>query len=290
MKRLQLLVFLLAIAPTEALAQSPASFLKEVRKIKVLESTRLDVQQILYEYKLSDDDGHDQEFSNGVVDIAIDYATGNCSDDPEDDDYSATWSVPEWTVVRIEINPSEPIKPEDAGLDLSKFVKEQKYRDDPDLHVYHDKTVGLAIEVDEDGIETITFFPPRAVAKKKLCDDNKTFKEFYASKSWFREKLEDRTGEIYCAPPASVTDLVLSATEISPTGERKIEVTATARNPENDVLTYKYFVNAGTIRGTGPKVIWDLAPVPPGTYTLTAGVDDGCGLCGATFTKTVIVK
>lgn len=104
--------------------------------------------------------------------------------------------------------------------------------------------------------------------------------------------------------PADVTGVVLSDTEIRgggcPPGQRpvagqtcddstSISVTTTAVDPENDVLTYNYTVSGGRIVGTGANVTWDLSGVAPGTYTITAGVDDGCGLCGKTQTQTVTV-
>lgn len=69
-----------------------------------------------------------------------------------------------------------------------------------------------------------------------------------------------------------------------------IDVRTTAVDPENDVLTYVYTVSGGRINGTGANVAWDLTGVSPGTYTITAGVDDSCGVCGTTQTKTVIVE
>jgi len=60
-------------------------------------------------------------------------------------------------------------------------------------------------------------------------------------------------------------------------------------DPEGDILTYNYTVSAGRIVGTGANVSWDLAGVPPGTYTVTAGVDDGCGICGKTMSQTVSI-
>ena len=60
-------------------------------------------------------------------------------------------------------------------------------------------------------------------------------------------------------------------------------------DPENDVLTYNYTVSGGRIVGTGAAVQWDLSGLQPGSYTITAGVDDGCGLCGQTRTETVRV-
>jgi hypothetical protein len=72
-------------------------------------------------------------------------------------------------------------------------------------------------------------------------------------------------------------------------GEPSVRVTTTAVDPENDVLTYNYTVSGGRIVGQGANVTWDLSGVRPGTYTITAGVDDGCGVCGKTETKTIEV-
>lgn len=103
--------------------------------------------------------------------------------------------------------------------------------------------------------------------------------------------------------PANVTALTLSDDTIKggcqdgwvpKAGETcnestSITVNATAVDPENDPLTYNYTVSGGRIVGSGASVTWDLSGVAPGTYTVTAGVDDGCGLCGQTQTKTVTV-
>jgi hypothetical protein len=68
-----------------------------------------------------------------------------------------------------------------------------------------------------------------------------------------------------------------------------VSVTTTAVDPENDILTYNYTVSSGRIVGTGANVQWDLSGLAPGTYTITAGVDDGCGLCGKTETRTITI-
>jgi len=101
---------------------------------------------------------------------------------------------------------------------------------------------------------------------------------------------------------ANVTALTLSDSEISlpcPAGFRSssnacndstsINVATTAVDPENDVLTYNYTVSGGRVVGTGANVQWDVAGLQPGTYTITAGVDDGCGICGQTQTKTITI-
>ena len=100
-----------------------------------------------------------------------------------------------------------------------------------------------------------------------------------------------------------VTDLELDKNEIrlppqrvgsSPRGqeslrEMSVTVKTTAQDPEGDVLTYNYTASGGRIIGTGRNVWWDLNGVRPGNYTITAAVDDGCGLCGTKVTKEVVV-
>ena len=91
-----------------------------------------------------------------------------------------------------------------------------------------------------------------------------------------KSELRQKKTEVPEKPPAYDSDMVTA-------------VTVTAEDPENDVLTYNYTVSGGRIVGTGAKVTWDLNGVRPGTYTITAGVDDGCGLCGKTITQSINV-
>jgi hypothetical protein len=101
------------------------------------------------------------------------------------------------------------------------------------------------------------------------------------------------------APLPSVTNLVLDKTEVFSTCStdgkscsdniQTIEISTEVFDPENNVLTYIYKVSGGEIIGTGAKVKWNLSGVKPGTYTITAGADDGCGVCGLTKTKEIKV-
>jgi len=102
---------------------------------------------------------------------------------------------------------------------------------------------------------------------------------------------------------ANVHDLILNETELTlppEPGKRPfkgtkvspdmlIDVTTEAIDPENDPIKYVYAVSGGRIIGNGPNVQWDLSGVQPGIYKITAGVDDGCGICGKTITKLVKV-
>jgi hypothetical protein len=103
--------------------------------------------------------------------------------------------------------------------------------------------------------------------------------------------------------PAVITSLALSKKSVKicdcqpgqrPPGPAVCDVpTVTVRtiaaDPENDKLTYDYTVSGGRITGTGANVKWDLSGVQPGTYTITAVVDDGSGVRGDPRTETVEV-
>lgn len=119
----------------------------------------------------------------------------------------------------------------------------------------------------------------------------------------FIGRRDDRRGEIK-NEVANVTALTVSNKTISlgcPAGTRPAEgqscadnqsvsVSTTAVDPEGDTLVYNYTVSGGKINGSGANVSWDLSGVRPGTYTITAGVDDGCGVCGQTKTETITVQ
>ena len=115
----------------------------------------------------------------------------------------------------------------------------------------------------------------------------------------FAGRRNKRQAEVVNLPP-NVTNLTVSDSEITlpcPPGSSSasggcndstsVTVNTTAVDPEGDVLTYNYTVSAGRIVGSGASVSWDLSGVAPGSYTITAGVDDGCGICGKTMTQTV---
>lgn len=331
-------IFILAMCGF-VLAQSPSDVIEKVKEIKLLESSRDDVKKILADYELdySDDEGFFQRFSKNDVDIEVYYSSGDCFRDEDED--SDGWKVAEWKVVRVEISFDEAFKIEDSGYDLSKFKKEQMFANVEYSFIYHNKNLGIGFKVDEvideddetdedneiseddetnkvdktsedeetgeenktSEINTI-YLIPSANDSAKLCDNNEEGIKFYASESWFGDsKLEDRV--VTSHGSADVTDLILSAAEITPVcndeannenyysgGVMEIEVSTIANDPENDVLTYKYIASGGEIIGEGSKVVWDLTGVEPGTYTITAGVDDGCGICGQTKTKEVTVK
>lgn len=94
--------------------------------------------------------------------------------------------------------------------------------------------------------------------------------------------LSDTTIKLPCAPGTHSEEVCNDSTTIN--------VSTTAVDPENDVLTYNYTVSGGRIVGEGANVQWDLSGLGKGSYTITAGVNDGCGLCGETKTQTVTIE
>lgn len=99
--------------------------------------------------------------------------------------------------------------------------------------------------------------------------------------------------------PVSVKSLNLNKTEINHLNDapsvfsnntQTIEVISEIHNPKKKKINYYYVITVGKITGTGTKVVWDLSGVIPGKYAITAAVEDECGVCGFTQTKTVTVK
>lgn len=97
---------------------------------------------------------------------------------------------------------------------------------------------------------------------------------------------------------ADVQSVELSRTEVTTNclngvsckdNAQSIDVSTIAIDSEGDLLIYDYKVSDGEIIGKGSKVVWNLSGAKPGTYTITAAVDDGCGYCGKTITKEVKV-
>lgn len=123
----------------------------------------------------------------------------------------------------------------------------------------------------------------------------------YIGQFWIGRREPRKGAELN--KPANVDSVSLSDNVITlpcPAGKKPrsgscednktISVATKASDPENDVLTYNYTVSGGRIIGQGANVSWDLSSAQPGTYTITTGVNDGCGVCGRTDTQTITVK
>lgn len=287
MRRLSIILLLILSGVSTALSQLPANLLKQLSQIKLLESNRNDLKRILIGFDATDYDDHFQRFSNEALDIEVTYSSGECADDSDEEDASEIWNVPEWNVTRIEISLEEAVDVRAIGFDLSKFKKEPRFIGSTDSLVFHDKFRGLAFKTVRGGIEQIIVYPSKNKVAN-LCKRMSAAKGFYTRKGWFSAEKPDDS--ISCGLSASVNNLELDVEEIEEGSSRIVAVAASASDPENDVLTYRYIVSGGKITGSGANVVWDLTGVPPGTYIITAGVDEGAGIMGRTVTKTVVVK
>jgi len=67
-----------------------------------------------------------------------------------------------------------------------------------------------------------------------------------------------------------------SSGSCTPSASRSVDLTADARDPDNDTLLYTWSVTGGRLSGEGRTVTWDLSGVNPGTYTASVEVADGC--------------
>jgi hypothetical protein len=305
MNKIVILIFCLALFSSVS-AQSFQIDFEKVRGIRLLESTREDVKRILkdFESEAEEEGGavYAETFSTKYSSVEIEYTSGECSDEADRQD---EWKVPAGKVKSIEISPEETIGFADFKFDFSNFRKEQKLANVVDLYIYHNKSLGLAFEVSDVEIRYIHFFPPPGyfsyLCESEENEDVQFLRDFYSVESYFgKSKLKDRIVIVDYFPV--IDELKLSRKEIivgckntencenCSDGDDRIEVTTEATDFENDPLTYNYTVSAGKIIGTGKTVVWDLTHVPLGDYTITATIDNGCGVCADPKTETVTIR
>jgi hypothetical protein len=98
-----------------------------------------------------------------------------------------------------------------------------------------------------------------------------------------------RNSRVGPAPPNTPPTVAVSASNSTVTlpcaegnsncsvsASRSVDLTADARDAENDTLLYTWSVTGGRLSGEGRAVTWDLSGVQPGTYTASVEVADGC--------------
>lgn len=289
-------VFCLAMSGF-SFAQSKLPELEKIKQIKLLESAREDVKRIFSEYEKNSEG--DKYWTDNVT-IRISYSSGDCSDDGDE-----AWNVAEGKVTEVFVLLNDSFKPKDLKIDLSKLERLKRGEDDDeedDEFIYYDKEKGVSYEVSEGEVSYIKFIPPEK-NYPALCN-NENVRQFKSDKEWFRHKIKEVWVCYLPRPFANVVELNLSKNEITedcPAGDLsniksdddyfkiQIETKGESSDP-TDVLTYNYTVSGGRIIGNGAKVTWDLNGVKPGKYTIIAGVDNGCGVCGETKTQEVIIK
>ncbi len=68
----------------------------------------------------------------------------------------------------------------------------------------------------------------------------------------------------------------------------KVDLRATASDPDGDALVYAWSSSGGRVTGDGANTVFDTTGLAPGSYTITVEVNDGCG-CVAFDSKTITV-
>jgi hypothetical protein len=64
---------------------------------------------------------------------------------------------------------------------------------------------------------------------------------------------------------------------VSPLAGSMATIHAVASDADGDSLLYTYSSTGGRLSGDGPEAKLDLSGVAPGSYTVSAEIDDGCG-------------
>lgn len=276
-------LILLGILCNSSNAQIPLRILEKVKQIRLLESTPENVEKLLApeSFTYSSSENHHQTFWTDKAVISVKYASGKCT---QEEYQWNDWNVPEWVVVRILIRPKEAFSINEVSVNLHGFRKEHTDWQRKQFYIYFNKDMGVAISFREREVDTIHFFPPKE-DHPRLCNA-KSVRSYYASKKWIR--LPDQKKAILdYNSPANVIDLLVTKREADP---REYSVETRAEDSDYDILTYIYKVSGGRIIGSGENVIWDLASVEPGTYSITAAADDGCGPCGRFVTRSLVIK
>lgn len=298
MKKIFFLIALTFLMCNIAQGQFLGTELQIAHEIKLLRSDREEVNKILtlHGIAISNENRNLQSFSTQNAFVEISYSHGRCSRESD-------WDVAEGKVTKIEISPRISLPILNVGFDYSKYRFEELYANLPYSLIYHDKEKGIAFEIDKNTVLKIHFFPNKTNLPN-ACDAAQA-KRFYSHKSYFVDsKLDERIYTAQANFNAEVVDIKLSSSEIITNcnsaestlvdncvnSSKELSVLTEVKDRENDVLIYVYTVSGGQIKGTGENVLWDLSDLPPGTYTLTAAVDDGCGFCGKSMTKTVVIK
>jgi outer membrane protein OmpA-like peptidoglycan-associated protein/opacity protein-like surface antigen len=77
--------------------------------------------------------------------------------------------------------------------------------------------------------------------------------------------------------PNRPPNMTCSADHSTVTVGDRVEITASASDPDNDPLTYSWNATGGRVEGSGSSVRFHTANLAPGSYTVAGHVDDGRG-------------
>jgi len=266
-------------------AQIPIRKFDELLKVEWLKAGTYEVTSILSEFQIdkTDADKTYRTFQSKDLNITVHLTAGACGNDD-------IWQTDGHKIAAIDIELTDPIALSRINYDLTKWARYSLRSSDTAKGSYflHNKQLGVAIKVFNDRAEMIYLFPPDPI-KAKTCDNE--LGKSYSSGKWIESFVAQHSALIDTDRFPNVVSLELSNYLISKLAvERKVRVSTVGDDTDNDKIVYTYTVDAGNIIGNGTNVIWDLSGVKSGNYKITAGIDDGCGMCGRTITKELTVE
>jgi hypothetical protein len=235
------------------------------------------------------EEGNTQTFYRVNENVEVEYSTGNCvaANAPglDWDLGSDIWNVPTGRIVRVVVEPKQPMAIEETGIDLSQFKKQEVYANRKYPVIYFNRKEGIALRVWSGSIQRIEYLPAEN-QYDQLCA-NDVMRNVLSRRNLFLTEPGPSPACVLYNQPANVRSVSVEQL----TTERPIfNVGVTADDPENDVLTYTYRVQAGRIEGVGARTVWNLEGAPKGTYEIKVAVDDGTGPRGLWASRLVTIK
>jgi hypothetical protein len=148
-----LLFGLILVFSCSIFAQGPVWF-KNIKKIKIFQSTREDVARIFGQPKNPINQYNNiYELKEGELDV--EYSRGLCSSEKREG-----WNVPEFVITRIFFTPNKQINHKKLLVGSNGFHK-YEIRDVPGAFIYENDEKGIRYSITSKGkIEAITFYPP----------------------------------------------------------------------------------------------------------------------------------
>ena len=148
-----ILTLVLAFTASFAQTRSTAAEAPKWKQIRLMSSTRTDVEKLLGESKFRGYFGM-YEVEDGVLHVDY-YPFDACTE------ADADLRVPQWTVVEITYEPSNRVTLVDLKLDLKKFRKRRESPDVPDLISYVNEKEGVAYTIDsnDNTLNSVRYFP-----------------------------------------------------------------------------------------------------------------------------------
>lgn len=290
MNKLYIPIILVLFLQIASFAQVLPEFSK-INEIKLLKSNRDDVRKIFSNYELikSSDPEHFDQFSTYNVKIEVLYSDGKCDENLLD------FEVSEWKVLSIHlISTNGKFTQSKLGVNLQSSKTISSWNQDA-----VNEDLGIVASLSEEMIEQLYFVPTKN-SFSSLCPNKST--PLPSTIRFYFSQLKKQRKYLLNREIADVKDLVIDKNELQKSCEAKekdetftkyaqiVRVSTKENNPNRDHLTFNYTVSGGKIIGQGSEVLWDLSGVKAGDNTITAAIDDGCGFCGRTKTKTVTVK